>query len=244
MTIAHRRPRLPRGPAAALAAALAAQCTWHAAQPVPTPRLRPLPAAPRVEAARLLGLGDDVLAAKLLMLWLLGFDRQDGVSLAWRSLDYGRLRDWLALVLRLDPHAQYPLLAASRLYGEVADPARSRVMLEFVADAFEADPGRRWPWLAHAVFVARHRLHDDTLALRYAARLAAAQAPGIPGWARQLQIFVLEDIGELEAAEILIGGLLESGRLADPGEIAFLKRRLLEIAACRSVVEKSSDSSD
>lgn len=235
---------VPRGPALVLLAALAAQIGWHATQPPPQARARALPAPPRVELARFLGLGDDVLAAKLLMFWLLGFDRQPGLSLSWHSLDYGRLRDWLALALRLDPTAQYPLLAASRLYGEVADPARSRLMLEFVAEAFAADPARRWPWLAHAVILARHRLHDDALALRYARQLAAADAPDIPGWARQLQIFVLEDLGELEAVEILIGGLLDSGQLGDPHEREFLMHRLAEIAARRADVEKSTGSSD
>ena len=231
-------------PLAVLAFALLGQLIWHGRLPPPGARADALPPAPDPAVARVLAFGDTVLGAKAVMLWLLCFDQQPGVSLPYRSLDYARLRDWLALALELDPQAQYPLLAASRLYGEVADPARSRVMLDFVDEAFALDPARRWPWLAHAVFVAQHRLHDNDRALRYARRLADARAPEIPGWARQLQIFVLENIGELEAAQILLGGLLDSGQLTDPHERAFLARRRDDIAARRADVEKSTGSSD
>jgi len=229
---------------ALLATALAAQIAWHAGQPPPQARARALPAAPPAGVVRLMSGGDDALGAKGLMFWLLGFDHQPGVSLAYRALDYARVRDWLSLALALDARAQYPLLAASRLYGEVADPARSRQMLAFVSEAFTADPDRRWPWLAHAVFVAQHRLHDGPLALRYARQLADAATPAIPGWARQMAVFVLEDSGELEAAQVMLGGLLESGAVTDAHERAFLSRRLQDIAARRADVEKSTEASD
>ena len=236
--------RVPPLSLAVLGLALAAQLAWHSRLPPPVARAEALPPAPAAAALRVLSLGDPVLGAKVLMLWLLGFDQQPGVSLPYRSLDYARVRDWLALALALDPRAQYPLLAASRLYAEVADPARSRVMLDFVEASFDADPARRWPWLAHAVFLAQHRLHDPDRALRYARRLAEAPAAGIPGWARLLQIFVLENLGELEAAQILLGGLLDSGQLTDAHERAFLARRLDDIAARRRDVEKSTGASD
>ncbi len=240
MSARAQRPwrQLPWGLPALLAVLLAA------AQPPPQARPQALPAALPVAWLRLLGAGDEVLAAKALMLWLLAFDQQPGLSLSYRSLDYARLRDWLARALALDPQAQTPLLAASRLYGEVSDPARSRIMLAFVAEAFAADPDRRWPWLAHAVFVAQHRLHDAPLALTYARQLATADAPAIPGWARQMEIFVLENIGEYEAAQVMLGGLLESGAVREARERDFLLRRLGELAARQADVEKSSEASD
>ena len=39
-------------------------------------------------------------------------------------------------------------------------PARMRQALDFIFDAFAADPNRRWPALAHAALLAKHRLHD------------------------------------------------------------------------------------
>ena len=46
-----------------------------------------------------------------------------------------------------------------------------------------------------------------------------------------MTIAVLEDMGELEAARVLIGGLLHDGRLRDAHEIRFLEQRLLELQA-------------
>ena len=48
----------------------------------------------------------------------------------------------------------------------------------------------------------------------------------IPHWARDLQILLLEDLGELETARILIGGLLASDAIEDPQELRYLERKL------------------
>ena len=44
-----------------------------------------------------------------------------------------------------------------------------------------------------------------------------------------MEIFILEDLNELEAARVMIGGLLASGRITDRGELHFLNGRLEEI---------------
>src|SRR4030067_2185329 len=123
----------------------------------------------------------------------------------------------------LDPQGQYPLLAASRLYGEVPDPARQREMLEFVYHKFQEDPARRWPWLAHAAVIARHRLKELPLALKYAHALADKSAGhDIPNWAQQMEIMLLEDMGEVETAQVLLGGLLDKRRNTAPGAVQAL----------------------
>ena len=44
-----------------------------------------------------------------------------------------------------------------------------------------------------------------------------------------MRIFVLEDMGELESAKVLLGGLLASGKIADRHERYFLTERLADI---------------
>jgi len=147
-----------------------------------------------------------------------------------RRLDYARLTGWLDAILELDPRSAYPLFAAARVYAEVPDEARSRLALEFVYRAFFADPDRRWPWLAHAALLAKHRLNDLPLARRYAAAIDRhTRAANVPLWAKQMEIFILEDMNELEAARILLGGLLESGAIRDPAEARFLRQRMDEL---------------
>jgi len=41
-----------------------------------------------------------------------------------------------------------------------------------------------------------------------------------------MRIFILEDMGELESATVLLGGLLAGGEVTDPREIHFLTQRL------------------
>ncbi|MGB1884607.1 MAG: hypothetical protein ACPHUF_11935 [Gammaproteobacteria bacterium] len=104
--------------------------------------------------------------------------------------------------------------------------------MAFVGRHFERDPVRHWQWMAHAVFVAKHRIKDSRLALELAQKLArVAGHEDIPSWVSQMHIFVLEDVGELESAKVLLGGLLESGEITDSHEQWFLSERLAEIEA-------------
>lgn len=215
-----------------LAVALLGQLGLAAQRPPPAARATALAAPPSAEVLRVFALGEPALAARLLMLWLQAQDYQPGLSLPFAALDYTQVEAWLTRLLALDARFDYPLLAASRLYGEVAEPARQRRMVAFIARAFADDPVARWRWQAHAVYLAQHRLHDLPLALDLAQQLAAA--PGgaaIPSWARQMHIFVLENMGELDSARVVLGGLLESGALTDAHERAFLARRLRELEA-------------
>jgi hypothetical protein len=216
---------VPRTVFAALAATLFLQIALQLTQPKPVARAAELEAPATVPALRVAGMGEPVALAQLMTLYLQAFDNQPGISIPFRDLDYSRVTAWLATILELDPLGQYPLFMASHVYVQVPDPVRERLMVEFVHEHFMHDPNRRWRWLAHVTIMAKHRLHDDALALRYA-RDITRLAPAAPSWARQMQIFILEDIGELESAKILLGGLLESGEIKDSHELHFLTERL------------------
>jgi hypothetical protein len=44
-----------------------------------------------------------------------------------------------------------------------------------------------------------------------------------------MEIFIREDLNELETARVMIGGLLASGKVTDRAELIFLNGRLHEI---------------
>lgn len=219
---------VPRAVWLVLLAALATQVAWQFNQPKPVASAAALTAPPPLPALRVVAAGEPNVLAQLLTLYLQAFDNQPGISIPFRELDYSRVSQWLATILALDPAGQYPLLMAAQVYSRVPDPARTRMMFEFVHQQFMRDPNHRWRWLAHATLMAKHRLHDDALALRYARDLTR-YATAAPGWARQMQIFILENIGEMESAKVVLGGLLESGEIKDQRELHFLTERLKEM---------------
>lgn len=217
---------------AALLLALAVHLAWHGARPPATEMDEALPPPPSAAVLRLAGFGEPQALARLAMLYV--------QSRAHRELDYRRLVGWLEAILALDPRSDYPLFAAARVYAENPDPARARIALEFVYNAFLRDPNRRWAALAHAALLAKHRLKDLPLARRYAAAIDRyTTTRDVPLWAKQMEIFILEDMNQLEAARIMLGGLLQSGQIDDPAEARFLAQRLKELEA-RSGVESST----
>jgi hypothetical protein len=221
---------VPRWVVAGLSAALALQLAVAFLRPQPAARAGDLGPAPAANALRLAALGEPIAAADLLMLYLQAFDYRAGTRVPYRELDYDRLVEWLGRILALDPLGQYPLMSASRLYAEVPDPAKQRTMLDFIYQEYLRDPNRRWPWLAHATIVAKHQLKDLPLARQYAVALQQnTTTPDAPLWVRQMEPFILEDMNELEAAKILIGGLLASGQVKDRRDFELLDRRLKQL---------------
>jgi hypothetical protein len=211
-----------RKPPMLAAAALAAHLLNSAWLPAPGARVEAVPAAPSSAWLRAASLGESEVAARVLMLHVQTFDE----GRRWDELDYTALAAWLDRALDLDPRGQAPLLAAADVYGAVHDPARVRIMLDWIARRFDEDPGRRWPALAHAALLARHRLHDAALAQRYAQALRLrATGPGVPPWVRDLEP-LLAQASERDAARAIAGGLIASGQVRDAAQLQWLERRL------------------
>jgi hypothetical protein len=213
-----------------LAASLAGQIAWRASAGAPATEASDLPPAPSAAVLRAASLGESAAAARVAMLWLQAFDLRGGNNIPYQRLDYARLTAWLRSILQADPRSGYPLFMAARIYAENADPRKMRAMLEFIRESYGDDPNGRWPALAHAALLAKHRLRDLPLARSYAVEIDRRTAdPSVPLWARQMEIFILEDMGELEAAKVMLGGLIESGKITDPDELRFLQLRLAEL---------------
>ena len=230
VSVARPLRAVPVPVALLLAAGLCLQIAWHAMRPPVDVKASALPWPPSTQALKLSALGDPWVASKLLMLWLQAFDNQPGISIPFAQLDYDTVEAWLERIVDLDPRAQYPFMAASRVYAFVYQEQKKRQMLDFVYRHFLEAPDQRWPWLAHAAIIAKHQLDDLPLALKYARAITDnALSDDVPNWARDMSVIILEEMGELEAAQILIGGLLDSGRITDPHEIRFLERKLDEL---------------
>ena len=218
---------VPRWVAILLAGCLALQLLL-ASRVAPAPKeAEDLPRPPRPAVLRVAALGEPAALARLAMLYLQSFDYHGTNSLPYRRLDYDRLVEWLGAIQLLDPLSKYPLFAAASVYADVGDPARLRKVLEFIYSTFLEDPDHRWPALAHATLLAKHRLKDLPLALKFARAIDRTTASAdVPLWARQMEVFILEDMNELDAAKIMLGGLLAKGQVRDAAERQYLERRL------------------
>lgn len=221
---------VPRSIMLVLFMAFILQVTWVSNKPDLLVSEKPLPIPATENSVKLISLNAPLVASKITMLWLQAFDNQANISIPFVRLDYDLLVAWLELCLRLDPLSQYPLLAASRLYTSINDEAKVRQMNQFIYDKFLEDPARRWVWIAHAIYIFKHRLDDLDTALEYARALRLNTREGqAPYWARHMEVYITEDLGDIEATKILIGGLLESGAVTDENEIRFLSNRLEEL---------------
>jgi len=182
------------------------------------------PPAPMV---RLAALGENVFAGYLVTIFLQNVDVPVGRATPLADLDRPALIRWFDLTTDLDPGSGSPMLLATRHYAETGTPAQRRMMLDWVFRRFEERPNQRWPWLVHAVFVARHVLKDDTLAEFYAAALRIQVTdPTVPSWVRQMEFLLRADLGETEDARAILGGLVAAGQIRSPAELKFLEAGL------------------
>ena len=218
---------VPRWVMLALALCLALQLAWKAGHGPITTQSDDLPEPPKLPALRIGAMGEPAALSRFMMLYIQSFDYHGTNALPFRKLDYDKLISWLDAIQALDPLSTYPLFVASHIYAEVRDSSRQRKMLEFIFSQFLVDPNRRWPALAHAALIAKHRLKDLPLALKYARAIERrTTASNVPLWARQMEVFVLEDMNELDAARIMLGGLLAKGLVKDATEKKYLEHRL------------------
>jgi len=206
---------------------LVLQLLWHSVQEPVVARAEDLVPPLSTRTYVMSSFGEPIAVSKFLNLWLQAFDNQPGASISFHQLNYPLLTKWLDTILALDPRGHYPMLVAARVYGSIKDPEKQRIMTEYIFHKFNENPNKYWRWLAHAIITAKHEIKDNALALKYANALAEkATGKNVPYWAKDMKIIVLEDMGEVEAAKILVGALIDSGEITDPYELKFLTQKI------------------
>jgi hypothetical protein len=227
-----------------LVVSLIVQLTWHSQQAVVAAKADDLQRPMSTRAYVMISMGEPIMMSKWLNLWLQSFDNQPGLSISFHELDYHRLTEWLDTIMDLDERGYYPMLVAARVYGSVTDPVRKRIMMDYIFYKFNEDPNKHWQWLAHAVITAKYGLKDLPLALKYSQALAEkATGKNVPYWARDMHFIVLEDMGEVEAAKILVGALIDSGEITDRFELNFLAEKIAELERKLSESQQNVDNS-
>jgi hypothetical protein len=186
----------------------------------------PLPQPPTKMIAKLSALGDEKIYYALGLLWLQQYDRNNGQSLSYHTLNYHTLAQWLSLFTQLSPESEYPFVLAVRNYGAVFNTDKQNIMFDWVESQFPKAPLARWRWLAESIVQIKHHHKDHQRALKKANLLYEhTHSLDIPYWAKDLKIILMADLNEREALKIFIAGLIESGVIKDENERAFLIQR-------------------
>ena len=215
-----------------LCACLAANVLFQRSNPPAWTDVGDLDTPPRLELVRAASLGEDSFAGYLVALFLQNFNVSLGGATPVAALDRSAVIRWLDLSTDLDGDSRYPLLLAARHFAETGTPEQRRRMLDWIYQRFQERPNERWPWLVHAVFAARHGLHDQSLAKTYAAALRTRVTdPKAPSWVVQMDLLLRADLGEAEDARTILAGLIDAGQIRSPGELKFLESRIAAVQA-------------
>jgi len=147
-----------------------------------------------------------------------------------KNYDYAKLGKWFSLLHALDPASDHVPLIAAYYFGGTRIPKDAAVVVEYLSAVGQIPVGEKWRWLAHAAYLAQHRMNNFDLALKFAYQLVRMNRGGVemPQWARQMPAFILNNRGDKDAARKLMSNMLMTDKARHPEEVNFMKSYLIE----------------
>ncbi len=156
-------------------------------------------------------MGDRQLAYRTIGIMLQNLGDTGGRSTSLNDYNYDELGKWLLLTGELDAKSNFVPFLASFYFGAVQDTSKMPPLLDYLHVAGQRPGGKRWRWLAQAVYLARFKMNDLDRALVHAKALAALENKDMPTWTRQMPAFVMNAQGNKEEAIGMLLEILESG---------------------------------
>ena len=185
------------------------------------PRLDIIEDAPHIAEARIEALGDSQLAFRTLAFSLQNSGDSFGRFTALKNYDFEVVAGWLHLLDKLDAKSNYTPSIASYYYSNTQRKEDNKYIVEYLNSHYDTDPKNKWWWLTQAVSIANFKMKNKELALKYAKKLAQSEAE-IPLWARNMGIFILEQMGEKDQAYNLIREIAENREQYSESELNFM----------------------
>ncbi|MDP2205195.1 MAG: hypothetical protein Q8K65_02705 [Alphaproteobacteria bacterium] len=189
-----------------------------------------VPPVPTKNGARIMTLGDEQFSYRFGAITLQNLGSSGGRITAIKDYDYQKLGQWFWLLHGLDPASNHVPMMAAYYFGATQKPEDIAVVVEYLGTIGQNPAGNKWRWLAHAIFLARHRMDNLPLALDMAYVLSRMQPIGdvLPAWARQMPAFVLAEQGEKQTARRLIEEILMTATGLHPNEVSYMRDYLIE----------------
>jgi hypothetical protein len=194
---------------------------WYVIRDV-KPRLIVVPPVPSKTEVALFSLGDKEWYFRTLAFTLQNAGDSFGRFTPLKDYDYALLYQWFLLLDTLDARSDFVPSIASYYYSQTQNKSDVKYIVRYLEQHAARNPEKKWWWLAQAVYLAKHVLNDKQWALSLAKKLSHVNAD-MPAWARQMPALVYAELGEKEAALVIIKGLLEHPERFSPAELRYMK---------------------
>lgn len=199
-----------------------------------------VPPVPSYGGAVALTLGDPQFSYRFLGIVLQNLGNVGRDTAPLKAYDYSMLGQWFFLLHKLDAASDHLPMIAAYYFGGTRVPKDIGVVVEYLRVAGAIPVGEKWRWLAHAAYLAQHRMHDVSLALSLAYQLSKMpNSAEMPQWARQMPAFILAKKGDREAARELMANMLLTEQATPPAEVNYMREYLVtELGMTSEEVEK------
>lgn len=164
------------------------------------PTMGILPDLPQKSAVAALAFGDEQFLFRYLALNLQNAGDNGGRVTPLSNYDYGQVVTWLRLLDRLDVRSHWSIAMANGYFGQTQKIEDVRPIVRYMQAHVAQRPEVKWPWLVNAVFLSRHRMKNDWLALDAARQLATYDYPNMNSASLQMPALVLDDLAQFHAA--------------------------------------------
>lgn len=165
------------------------------------PTLGILPDLPQERAVDALAFGDSQFLFRYLALTLQNAGDNGGRVTPLKNYDYEKVVDWLDLLDHLDVHSHWVIAMANGYFGQTQNTADVRPIVQYMQRHVARDPEVKWPWLVNAVYLSRHRLRNDWLALDAARQLASYDYATMNIPSLQMSALILDDLSQYGSAK-------------------------------------------
>jgi hypothetical protein len=164
---------------------------WHARNVDPKrDYLAPPPS--RTEWAAL-SFGDEQFLYRVFALDVQDAGDTGGRIVPVKNYDFARVIGWFDTLAEMDPRSDFAIGMAGGFFGLSQNVRDVEPIVRFMLRDTDANPPQRWRFLFDAIYLARHRLKNNALALEVAYKLAGYDFPGLDPWATLMPAFILED---------------------------------------------------
>jgi hypothetical protein len=168
-----------------------------------------VPPAPKMLSAHMSYLSDDIFGYRV---WGMALQNYGNVGRAQALKDYNfaYLEDWFFLMDKLDPKSRFMPFLAAYYFSATQNPDQLPHVIKYLEMVGERPGPNNWQWMAQAIYLARHRMHDMNEALRLVHVMGSLYQPGMPLWVRNMEPMVKSDMGDRQAAYYLSLEILKS----------------------------------